>query len=73
VASLEDEKRLSDVRLRAGALGIYAQVIASKTDHGAGLDGLVGAADWAEIGRIPAEVATEHPTPAGPETQKPPD
>jgi hypothetical protein len=33
-------------------LGIYAQVIASKTDHGAALDGLVGAADWAETGRI---------------------
>jgi integrase len=31
-------------------LGIYAQVIASKTDHGAALDGLVGASDWAATG-----------------------
>jgi integrase len=28
-------------------LGLYAQVIASKTDHGAALDGIVGASDWA--------------------------
>lgn len=28
-------------------LGIYAQVIASKADHGAALDNLIGAADWA--------------------------
>lgn len=27
-------------------LGLYAQVIASKTDHGAVLDGIVNAADW---------------------------
>jgi integrase len=31
-------------------LGIYAQVIASKTDHGAALDGLVEASDWAPMG-----------------------
>ncbi|HMJ02272.1 MAG TPA: site-specific integrase [Conexibacter sp.] len=31
-------------------LGVYAKVIASKTDHGAELDGLVGAADWAPSG-----------------------
>jgi integrase len=31
-------------------LGVYAQVIASKTDHGAALDGLVGASDWAATG-----------------------
>jgi integrase len=31
-------------------LGIYAQVIAQRTDHGAELDGLVGAADWAQMG-----------------------
>lgn len=30
-------------------LGVYAKVIASKTDHGAALDGLVGAADWAPV------------------------
>jgi integrase len=28
-------------------LGLYAQVIASKTDHGAALDGIVGASEWA--------------------------
>lgn len=28
-------------------LGLYAQVIASKTDHGAALDGIVAASDWA--------------------------
>ena len=27
-------------------LGLYAQVIARKTDHGAALDGSVGASDW---------------------------
>ena len=31
-------------------LGIYAKVIASKTDHGAALDGLVGASEWALTG-----------------------
>ena len=31
-------------------LGVYAQVIASKTDHGAALDGLVGASHWAATG-----------------------
>jgi hypothetical protein len=31
-------------------LGVYAQVIASRTDHGAALDGLVGASDWAAPG-----------------------
>ena len=31
-------------------LGVYAQVIASKTDHGAALDGLVEASDWALTG-----------------------
>jgi integrase len=28
-------------------LGLYAKVIASKTDHGAALDGIVAASDWA--------------------------
>jgi hypothetical protein len=28
-------------------LGLYAPVIASKTDHGAALDGIVAASDWA--------------------------
>jgi integrase len=39
-------------------LGVYAKVIASKTDHGAAVDGLVGASDWAPMGRTadPAEV-----------------
>ncbi|HEX6687377.1 MAG TPA: site-specific integrase [Solirubrobacterales bacterium] len=31
-------------------LGLYAQVIASKTDHGAALDGIVAASDWAATG-----------------------
>ncbi len=31
-------------------LGLYAQVIASKTDQGAALDGIVGASDWAATG-----------------------
>ncbi|HVW46955.1 MAG TPA: hypothetical protein VHA76_07875 [Solirubrobacterales bacterium] len=31
-------------------LGIYAKVIASKTDHGLALDGLVGASNWAATG-----------------------
>jgi integrase len=31
-------------------LGLYAKVIASKTDHGAALDGIVGASDWAATG-----------------------
>jgi integrase len=31
-------------------LGIYAQVIASKADHGAALDGLVSGAEWAQKG-----------------------
>jgi integrase len=39
-------------------LGVYAKVIASKTDHGAAVDGFVGASDWAPMGRTadPAEV-----------------
>lgn len=32
-------------------LGLYAKVIASKTDHGAALDGIVAASDWAAIGQ----------------------
>ena len=47
-------------------LGIYAQVIASNTDHGAALDGLIGAADWAETGRIldpRAEPSPDHARP----------
>jgi integrase len=32
-------------------LGLYAKVIASKTDHGAALDGLIPASDWAAIGQ----------------------
>jgi len=31
-------------------LNVYAKVIASKTDHGAAVDGLVGASDWAPMG-----------------------
>jgi hypothetical protein len=42
-------------------LGLYAQVIASKTDHGPALDGIVGASDWAtgsDEGKSRAAVAT---------------
>jgi hypothetical protein len=31
-------------------LGVYAKVIASKTDHGAAVDGLVAASEWASAG-----------------------
>ena len=31
-------------------LAVYAKVIASKTDHGAALDGLLGASQWAQMG-----------------------
>ena len=31
-------------------LGVYAKVIATKTDHGAAVDGLVGASEWAPMG-----------------------
>lgn len=31
-------------------LGLYAKVIASETDHGAALDGIVAASDWAATG-----------------------
>lgn len=31
-------------------LGVYAKVIATKTDHGQALDELVGGADWAPMG-----------------------
>ncbi len=41
-------------------LGVYAQVIASKTDHGAALDSLVGGADWAQTG---AEAGSEEVIP----------
>jgi hypothetical protein len=53
------------------ALGVYAQVIASKTDHGAALDGLVGGADWAQTG---AEADSEEVIPdaaADPPSKKP--
>ena len=47
-------------------LGIYAQVIASKTDHGAALDGLVGAADWAPMGTEDSESPSEATVPPPP-------
>ena len=34
----------------AMTLGVYAKVIASKTDHGAALDDLVGASTWTSLG-----------------------
>lgn len=42
-------------------LGIYAQVIASGTDHGAALDGLVEASDWAAMGSETTESALTQP------------
>jgi integrase len=38
-------------------LGVYAKVIASKTDHGAALDGLVGTTDWAPSGTTALDTA----------------
>ena len=40
-------------------LGVYAKVIASKTDHGAAVDGLVGASDWAPMGTTADSVELE--------------
>jgi len=42
-------------------LGIYAQVIASATDHGAALDGLVGAP---EAATAPSRAVIPHPVTA---------
>ena len=40
-------------------LGLYAKVIASKTDHGAALDGIVAASDWAATGsEAPSQAVT---------------
>jgi integrase len=47
-------------------LGIYAQVITTRTDHGAALDGLVAASDWAATGSEPAAGALMHPSGARP-------
>jgi integrase len=47
-------------------LGIYAQVIASTTDHGAALDALVGASDWAVTGSESREGSLMHPDAARP-------
>ena len=52
-------------------LGVYAQVIASKADHGAALDGLVGAADWAATGSEASRQANGGDPQRGPETRKP--
>lgn len=52
-------------------LGIYAKVIASKADHGAALDGLVGAADWAATGSEPGGTDEGGPGQGAPETRKP--
>jgi integrase len=35
-------------------LNVYAKVIASKTDHGAAVDGLVGVVEWAPMGTTDA-------------------
>jgi hypothetical protein len=39
-----------DTAIPKTTLGLYAKVIASKTDHGAALDGIVAAFDWAATG-----------------------
>ena len=39
-------------------LGVYAKVIATRTDHGAALDGLLGTADWAQTGTNRGSVPT---------------
>ncbi len=52
-------------------LGIYAKVIASKTDHGAALDGLVGASDWAATGSEPGDEGETGDPRESPETRKP--
>jgi integrase len=41
-------------------LGIYAQVISSKADHGAALDGLIGTDSWAIEPAKPVEPALDH-------------
>ena len=38
-------------------LGVYAKVIATRTDHGAALDSLLGTADWAQTGTNRGSVA----------------
>ena len=35
-------------------LNVYAKVIASKTDHGAAVDDLVGVVEWAPMGTTDA-------------------
>jgi integrase len=52
-------------------LGIYAQVIASETDHGAALDGLVGAADWAPMGTEHSEPLRGHGPPFSLDAENP--
>lgn len=52
-------------------LGIYAKVIASKADHGAALDGLVGAADWTATGSESGDTDNGGDHHGSPETRKP--
>ncbi len=52
-------------------LGLYAKVIASKADHGAALDGLVGAADWAATGSEAGDTDRSGNQEGSPETRKP--
>jgi integrase len=47
-------------------LGVYAKVIASKTDHGAALDDLIGGTDWAPMGTNAAADALSTRSPAAP-------
>lgn len=51
-------------------LGIYARVIASNADHGAALDGLVGASDWAATGSEADDGAASSDPQKRPEAQK---
>jgi integrase len=52
-------------------LGLYARVIASKADHGAALDGLVGASDWAATGSEAGGEGVGGEPQRSPETRKP--
>ena len=52
-------------------LRVYAQVIASKTDHGAALDGLLGTSESAPIGTSGDPTAPTREGATAPSTQKP--
>jgi hypothetical protein len=51
-------------------LGVYAQVIASRTDQGVAIDGLISATDWAHNGRTNSKWDTAIPSTSEKERQK---